>query len=449
VDIGGHTFRMLDLLTGLTSAFRRALVEASSLNLKEGEPVEIMLGVPANANGNQRFLTVEAFRRAGFEVLGLLNEPSAASIEYGHAARAKAASTRDAIVVYDLGGGTFDASLVEMDEQRHEVLASEGIPTLGGDDFDEALAELALEAAGIPHEERDSMTQAEAFRLHEECRQKKESVHPSTRRVTLDLDGVRDGWPVAQVPVASFYERCQPMIEETVHAVEDLLRRRGEPVEAIYVAGGASELPLVARALKERFGRRVKRSAYPRSATAIGLAIQADAQAGYVLREKFTRNFGVWREAEGGRTMVFDPLFLKGTPLPGAGEPPLRVSRSYYPAHDIGHFRYLECSHTDEAGRPAGDEMVWDEILFPFAEGLREAADLSGQTVHRLASEAHHEIREEYLCDASGSVAVRISNVTAGYSRDYRLGRWSVKQAPIVPAKKKRAAKSASAPRKS
>lgn len=447
VDIGGHVYGMLDLLSGLTMAFRRALAEA--LRIKPDERLEIMLGVPANANGNQRFLTVEAFRRAGFEVLGLLNEPSAASIEYGHAARTKTAAGRDTMVVYDLGGGTFDASLVEMDAQRHEVIASEGIPALGGDDFDEFLGELALDASGIPPAESNSLSQSELFRLHEECRLKKESIRPATRRVTIDLDSVREGWAAVAVPVADFYARCQPMLDETLHAIEDLLAGQEGALEGIYVVGGASELPLVTRALKEKFGRRVKRTAYPRSATAIGLAIQADSQAGYVLREKFTRNFGVWREAEGGRTMVFDPLFLKGTPLPGPGEPPLRVSRRYYPAHNIGHFRYLECSHTSEKGRPAGDEMLWDEIYFPFDESLREMAALETRPVHRLDSAAHQECREEYLCDSSGSVTVTISNVTAGYERDYRLGRWSVKQAPITPAKKKRAAKTAAASRKS
>ena len=443
VSLGGVSFRMLDLLCGLTAALRTALTAASSLSLKPGEPLEIMLGVPAIANGNQRFLTVEAFRQSGFDVIGLLNEPSAASIEYGHASRAKLSSARDTIVVYDLGGGTFDASLVEMDAQRHEVLASEGIPTLGGDDFDEILAELALEAAETGHSALEDLTQAEVFRLHEECRQKKEALHPNTRRLTIDLDAVREGWPSVQVPVAGFYDRCQSMIEETVHAVEDLMRGRESSVEGVYVTGGSSELPLVSRALRERYGRRVKRSAYPRSATAIGLAIQADTQAGYQLREKFTRNFGVWREAEGGRTMVFDPLFLKGTPLPAPGEPPLRVTRTYYPAHNIGHFRYLECSHTTGDGRPSGEVMLWDQIQFPFDESLRDVAELDASPVHRLEWAPPREIREEYSCDASGAVFVQISNVTAGYSRAFRLGRWATQRAPLIPGRKRSAARAA------
>ena len=89
VEIGGESAKMLDLLTELAASLRNSLLEHSSLNLSPGEPLEAMLGVPANANGNQRFLTVEAFRRAGFEVVGLLNEPSAASIEFSHANQGK------------------------------------------------------------------------------------------------------------------------------------------------------------------------------------------------------------------------------------------------------------------------------------------------------------------------------------------------------------------------
>src|SRR5947209_13587422 len=142
-----------------------------------------MLGVPANSNSNQRFLTAEMFRLAGFDVMGLLNEPSAASIEFGHKNRAAGM-----ILVYDLGGGTFDASLVEIGERTHRVIASEGIPTLGGDDFDHALAELAM-----TEEQRDGLSQSELFRLHEECRLKKEAINPNTRRIVVDLDSVREG----------------------------------------------------------------------------------------------------------------------------------------------------------------------------------------------------------------------------------------------------------------
>jgi molecular chaperone DnaK (HSP70) len=428
------------VLSGLLTAFRQHLVERSSLGAARGETLEAVLGVPASANSNQRFLTVEAFRRAGFHVMGLLNEPSAASLEYGHRNRSLLRH-RDRILVYDLGGGTFDASLVELDQQLHSILGTEGIPTLGGDDFDQILADLALNEAGLAAQ-ADHLTAAEHFLLLEECRAQKESIHPNTRKVTVDLSVVRPEWQAVAVPVALFYERCTPLIEETIHAVEDLLEHHGvadNALEALYLTGGASELPLVARLLRESFGRRVKRSSYMRAATAIGLAIHADQQAGYVLQEMFTRFFGVWREADGGRRMIFDALFSRGTRLPVAGGAPLQTARIYAPIHNIGHFRYLESTHVAPGGEPAGDVTVWDEIRFPFDPALAwlSGEDLAKVPVGYSPTATAQKIEENYSCDATGSVTVAIRNLTAGYERQFRLGRWSAKEEIVVPGKRR------------
>jgi hypothetical protein len=162
------------------------------------------------------------------------------------------------------------------------------------------------------------------------------------------------------------------------------------------------------------------------------LAIQSDTQAGYVLRDHFTRYFGVWREGDEGRNVTFDPLFPKGTPLPSRGEPALEISRYYCPVHNVGVFRYLECSHIDASTRPAGDITVWDEIRFPFDPQLD---DIDETPVQHLDRVRHQTIEEKYVCDAGGAVTVTIRNDTAGYSRDYRLGRWAAKEAPITPGK--------------
>ena len=105
------------------------------------------------------------------------------------------------VLVYDLGGGTFDASLVRIEDKTHTVIASEGVSDAGGDDFDIVLAELALANAGISPE---SLTQGEVFRLHEECRNRKEALHPNTRRIIVDLAAVRDGWTRSQFLPANF-----------------------------------------------------------------------------------------------------------------------------------------------------------------------------------------------------------------------------------------------------
>jgi molecular chaperone DnaK (HSP70) len=433
LESAGCSVPVLELSAELLSALRRSLRHSSTLSPERGEPLEVMLGVPANANSNQRFLTAEAFRAAGFRVLGLLNEPSAASVEYGHRESAQRKTRRRrSLLVYDLGGGTFDASLVDMEEDTHTVVATAGIGDLGGDDFDGILAELALETAGRERE-RESLSDAERFRLLEECRERKEALNPNTRRIVIDLDRVRDGWGEITVAVAPYYERCRPLVERTAAVLQELLgAQSGASIETLYVTGGGSELPAVARVLKETFGRVVRRSTYMRSATAIGLAITADATSQYVLRDRFSRHFGVWREVDRGRGVSFDLIFPRGLELPRLGAPPLRAVRAYQPAHNIGHFRYVEAARIGENGQPSGDLTLWDEIQFPFDPALRSGADLSLVDVERNDGGFGGVAEEEYLCDASGSVKVTIRDCAGGFSREYRLGRWSASSEPAA-----------------
>jgi molecular chaperone DnaK (HSP70) len=427
VEIGGQRLNVSVLMSEMMKALRRELMDRSTLGARKYDRLQVMLGVPANANSNQRFLTQEAARTAGFEVLGLLNEPSAAAVEFAcRDGGERKSGAKGGLLVYDLGGGTFDVSLVALGENERSVIASDGIPDLGGDNFDEILALLALEQAGKPQQKEESLTGAEWYLLFDECREKKEALNPNSRKITVDLERVRKEWKEVSVGVEAFYERCRPLIEASREMVETLLAAHPEQtIDTLYLTGGGSELPPVARVLRETFGRRVRRSAYMRSATAIGLAVRAEGHEDRPLRDQFAKNFGVWREADDGRNVVFDVIFPRGVKLPPRGEEPLRIVRSYRPAHNIGYFRYLECAQLGANNQPEGEINNWDEIRVAFDPELRNFTDLAEQPVRRYAVPQELLIEEEYRCDANGDVEVRIRDGVTKHSNEFRLGLWS------------------------
>jgi molecular chaperone DnaK (HSP70) len=202
--------------------------------------------------------------------------------------------------------------------------------------------------------------------------------------------------------------------------VEKLLAAHSETLlDTLYDTGGGSELPPVARILRETFGRRVRRSSYMRSSSAIGLAIRASVVADS-LHDQFNRNFGIWRETDHGGTIIFDLIFPRGSRLPAPGEPALRSERVYQPAHNIGHFRYLECSQLDDEGQPVGEITNWDQVRFPFDPQLQNHSDLAAQPIAPL-SRHDLRVREEYSCDAGGNLRVRISADPAGYAREFSI----------------------------
>jgi molecular chaperone DnaK (HSP70) len=419
IRVGEGAMAALDLVSAYLTQLRHDLYEHSNLELRPGELLEAFVAVPANANNNQRFLTLEGFRRAGFRVLALINEPTAAGIEYAHRYGGK--GQKEYLLVYDLGGGTFDVSMVGLGDHRYEVAADQGIIRLGGDDFDTVLFDMSLEALGGSPD----LDETRRFQLLEECREKKESLHPNTRRIVVDIGRVIPGGEQVVIPAQEFYERCAPLVEQTLAAVDTLLGQTEtagvgwENVVSLYVVGGGSELPAVGRALRERYGRRVRRSAYPHAATAVGWAVAADSRVRSTIRERFARHFGVWREEEGGRKIVFDSIFAKGTPLPATGQR-LERTRTYRPAHNLGHFRYLECGEIRD-GQPAGDITPWGEIYFPFDGALWAEDDLSGVAVCR-GQEGAQVVEERYQCDANGILSVTIVDRYSGRERSFRLG---------------------------
>lgn len=420
VRLAHRDINVQSLVEGFLRHVAREVRTASSVaEVPDEEPLEASVGIPAHAHSAQRFMTLEAFRSAGWTVTAMLNEPSAAGFEYTHRHAGTVNSKRRHVLVYDLGGGTFDASMVAVDGTTHDVLGSRGNNMLGGDDFDEVLATLALRSSRTS---TASLGDGGWARLVESAREAKESLTPQTRYLTLEVLGS----PVT-VPVADFYREVSPLIESTVETMEPLLRRTpdgaealGEDVAGLYVVGGASELPAVSRALRGRFGRRVHRSPHSAASTAIGLAISADPDAGYVLRERLSRGVGVFRERESGSRVSFDPLLDPGMRV--STEESVSLTRTYRAAHDLGWYRFVEYTSTDPDGVPRSEVVPYGDLVVPFDPALQALTDVDLRSLPVHRTDQGPLVEERYTVDPHGIVTVTVTDLDTGYSVSRTLG---------------------------
>ncbi len=431
VTLGSSRVAVGELVARFISALAVALRTRSNLpeELRRADRLDAVVATPANAFCTQRFLTLEAFKRAGFDVKAMLNEPSAAGFEFSHRHARTLNTKRAHVIVYDLGGGTFDASLVHVNGKHHDVVTTAGLGDIGGDDFDRVLADLCLGRLGIGWSEISSHAQG---RLLEGCREAKERLNASSRKLTLDLEAcLGEEAPCGDLVLSAseYFDACGPLVQRTIEAMAPVVLRgdlgdeaKAVDVAGVYVVGGASALPVVGRVLRTEFGRRVHKSPYPHASVAIGLAIASDADAGFELEDRFSRNFGVFREAQGGERASYDSIFTREMALPQPGEPPVSVERTYRAAHDVGHYRFFECADFDSDGNPRGDLAPITDVFFPFDPGLRDPrVDLGRVPVRRLERRGPL-VSERYAFDAQGMVRVTITDLESGFARTSVLG---------------------------
>ena len=163
----------------------------------------------------------------------------------------------------------------------------------------------------------------------------------------------------------------------------------------------------------------MKRSPHPFAATAIGLAVFLDKEAGFALSERLSRHLGVFREAHRGEDVIFDPILPKDVALPTDGQPPLVVTRTYRAAHNIGHFRFVECSRLLD-GRPDGDLTPYDPVFFPFDPNLHDE-DLGRRPVGRR--EDGPDVEERYVVTPGGAVEATLTTRPAAFTRTFPLAR--------------------------
>jgi molecular chaperone DnaK len=309
----------------ISALILRQLAEWARIALGE-RPEEAVITVPAYFSDSQRGATREAGALAGLEVMRILNEPTAASLAYGYGGEG-----RHTALVYDLGGGTFDVSVVALEGEVTEVLASHGNVHLGGDDFDDLLAaRLADEFRqrhGIDLREGHDQARARLWWAAEEAK-KKLSFEPyvKVREEALVMDGAKPLHLEVEVSRDEYETMIGALVESTLESVSKAMREAGKKtsdLDAVLLVGGATRTPLVSRLLRERTGLEPHQDVHPDLCVALGAGVLASRLAGHsvdrVLVDVSPYSFGVSYLGERGGVPYphcYKPIIRRNTPLP-------------------------------------------------------------------------------------------------------------------------------------
>ena len=371
VQVGDKFYSPIEL----SSYILKELKKRAEHILKTGI-TKAVITVPAYFNDSQRQATRDAGRLAGLDVLRIINEPTAASLAYGIGTKHSEEKT---IAVYDLGGGTFDISILTISNGIFEVLATNGDTYLGGDDIDNLIVRFWQEDTGEGNTDlgigsSPDKTLMQQLRLTAEEAKK----HLTNNDV---FDGAINGIPV-RITRRQFDDLVQPLVNRTIDACRNALKDAGlkpEQIDDVVMVGGSTRVPLVKDSVRNFFGRPLHDSLNPDEVVALGAAVQADILAGnnteMLLLDVTPLSLGI--ETMGG---LMDVLMPRNSKIPSKvgrqytthkdGQSGMRIS-VYQGERDLvqDNRKLAEFNLTGIPGMPAGLPKV--EVTFMIdADGI-------------------------------------------------------------------------------